>query len=75
MSQPFRVGAVDLSAAEFGLVVRTIEAAWKSERGRRSAFKSRCDVNAERFAGAMADELEQLLRKLGWKGPRRRAKP
>jgi len=73
MTNRFRIGDVDVSASEFATIVRVMEGAWKSERGRVSAFKGTRDAAGEHLSAARAGELEALLRKLGWKGPRRRA--
>ncbi len=72
MSEDVRLGPVEITGAEFVFIVRTLEAAFRSERARRSAYKACGDRKGEYMAAGMMEEVERVLRKLGWKGPRHR---
>ena len=63
-----KLGMIDITPSEYSFIVRTLENAWKRERGRISGYKAHNNKPAQMQACGDADDLERVLLRLGWKG-------
>lgn len=72
MSGEVRIGPVELTGADVGFIVQVLEQEYRSERARVWAFKGQGDESRAYMSSLAVGQLEDILRKFGWKGPRKR---